>query len=973
MKKYKIYFSVLLFLLGSRLLWAQSYYFPYYGKNKVIYQKFNWSRYQTDHFTIYYYIQNEKLLEKVANLAESAYLKISQKARHQLAKPVPLIYYQTHTDFEQTNLYPGILPAGVMAFAEPVLHRIVLPGDIPIDNLQHLIEHELAHVFEYSILYGDLTGPIYDLNQPPLWVMEGFAEYCTDTWDPVSLMILRDTVLNDRIPEIGKSGRLVSKYPLPRHPAYDFGHAIFDFLEKEFGLTGIRQLWNTVKKTSFIEKKNPLKRAFKLDHKQFNYKFKKFLREKFKGYLTKENPEDYSISFGPEFPYAYSLSHQLSPSGDIVAVLTFNLRDYDLDILLISTKDGSVIKNITKGYTLEYEQIKIEFDPSSGRNICWSSDGEKIAFFGRKGEKHTLFLLEAITGKTLKSIKIPIDLPSSPCFSNNNQKIIFTGLKDSQPDIFEINLINEKIVQLTNNELYEKAPSISPDGKFITYTIRVDTYDKIFLSPTENLDDRKQLTFGKGNDIAPCFSPDGKEIFFSSDKTGTFNIYSINLETWELKKYTDVRTGNFFPVPFPNNPKKIIFSSFHKGMYQLFQTEFKNPEVEEIITPKKVITQEEIPQFTPLITQKINKNKIEQYKGMGKLYLVSRPPVETLISTDGSIYGGSAISFTDILGDYTVFLMAYQVRQFRSLHFGYINQKRRLQYMLHGFQYTIFYYPSYYYWYPEGAFNYSYYDAIATRTITGAEAVGYYPFNRYYRAEASLGYYRYSEDFLYWRTSFPRFFNGNMLAASFSLVGETTRFKYYGPYSGSTFRLSVYQTAPVSKSFLQSTTFEADLRKYFKLISDTVLAVRFNGFLSRGKDPFLYYYGGNNEVRSVYYREIIANEGFFFNAELRFPLIDSIKTIIGQLGPIRGVFFLDFAHSKVKDWPAGFYVWSPEGYRLVDVIGSYGWGVELFLFGIPLHLEWVRRIEIPEISISKKTEFKTRKFNGIRIWFGFDF
>lgn len=960
-------------LFISNIVFGQTIYYPYYGKNKVIYKKFDWNRYETKHFHIYYYTKDEKSLERIASLAESAYTTISKKIKHELAKPVPLIFYQTHTDFEQTNLYPGILPEGVMAFAEPVLHRIVMPGDIPIDNLQSLIKHELAHIFEYSMLYGDYSGAIYSLNQPPLWIMEGFAQFCTEKWEPVSLMIVRDSVLNDRIPEINKSGNLSTRYPLPRNPAYDFGHAIFEFLENKHGLTGIRLLWKAAKQTSLVRNVNPLKKSLGYDHKKFNYEFKKYLRDKFKDYFTKENPEDYSVPLGPEFPYAYSLSHQLSPSGELVAVLTYNTRDYDIDILLISVKDGSVIKNITKGYTLQYEYIKMDFDPSLGRSICWSTDGEKIAFFGRKDEKHSLYLINPITGKTLKRIKIPIDRPASPCFSPDNESIIFAGLKNGIPDLFKINLNTEKITQLTNDELYEKAPSISPDGKLLTYTIRIKTNDKIFISSFENLKEREQITFGEGDDIAPFFSPDGKEIFFSSDRLGAFNIYSINLETKEIKRYTNVRTGNFFPIPFPKNPKKIIFSSFHKGMYRLYQKEFENPVIEETITPKKILSAKQLPFFQPLITEKIDQKKIQPHKGIGKLYLAARPPIDTVISTDGSILGGSVLTFTDILGDYTLFLIAYQVRQFRNLHFGYINQKNRFQYMIHGFRYTEYYYAPYYYWEPELYQYYSYYDAIATRTISGVEIYGYYPFNRFYRAEASLGFYRYEEDFLYWGTAFPYFYNGNMLLTSFSLVGETTRFKFYGPYSGSTFRLSIYQTIPATSSFLQSTTGEADLRKYIKITNDTLLALRFYGFISKGKQPFLFFYGGNNQVRSVNYRDLIANQGFYVNAELRFPMVNSIQTIIGNLGPIRGVVFLDFTHSKVRDFPAGFFVWSEKekDFIEVDVIGSYGWGVELFLFGIPLHLEWVRRIQIP--NWKSPLNFETKKFNGVRIWFGFDF
>ncbi|MCK4364330.1 MAG: hypothetical protein KAW85_05975, partial [Candidatus Aminicenantes bacterium] len=374
MKHYIKYIFFLFFLiLCAPLSIAQTIYFPYYGKNKVLYEKFNWNSYKTEHFNIYYYTDSIKVLKNIAEMAESAYQKISTELKHPLSASVPLIFYKTSTDFEQTNLFQ--LPAGVLGVAEPVLYRIAIQGDMTLDEIQDLIEHELTHIFQYDLLWGGPGGVMYAVNHPPLWIMEGLAEYNTDNWSSWSSLIVRDAVLNDRIPELTASGSLYSRYPLPRPPAYDFGHAIYDFIESKHGKNGIREFWHSLKRSPFIGRRNPVKRAFNMEYKDFNHEFKKYLRAKHKDFLLRENPEDYSIPLGPEFPlnpYYFSLSHDVSPSGDIVAVLTQNVKDYDIDIVLISTKDGSVVKNITKGYTLKYEYIKFEIDPSKGKDIAWS-------------------------------------------------------------------------------------------------------------------------------------------------------------------------------------------------------------------------------------------------------------------------------------------------------------------------------------------------------------------------------------------------------------------------------------------------------------------------------------------------------------------------------------------------------------------------------------------------------------------------
>jgi Tol biopolymer transport system component len=981
MKKYisHLFISTLLLLCVTQAF-AQFYYVPYYGKNKVQYSKFNWNTYKTEHFKIYHYFDNPKLLKNIVEMAESAYMKISQEVKHSLSAEVPIIYYKTYTDFEQTNLLPA--SEGILGVSEPILYRVIIYGDMTLDQIQLLIEHELSHVFEFDLLFGSPGGANYALSYPPNWIMEGWCEYNTNAWDPWSLLIVRDAALNDRLPELAESGSLFSRYPTPRPPAYDFGHAMFEFMEHKFGKDSIREFWHSLKRSPLIGRRNPIKRTFNITNKQFNHEFKKYLRIKFNDFISRENPEDYSTPLGPEYPinpYYFALSHAVSPSGDIVAVLTANFKSGDLDIVLISVKDGSIIKNITKGFTIKYEYIYFDIDPSQGVDISWSPDGDKIAFFGRSGEKYALYIVDPVAGKTIRQIRIPYDRPSSPCFYPETEALLFTAFDNGIRDIYRVDLETESFLNMTEDDLYEKAPSISRDGKLVAYTIHLDSYDKLFLSSFDNMKEKTQLTFGKGNTVTPNFSPDNEEIYFAGDTRDAYNIYSLNLKTGVQKRYTDVRTGNFFPVPLSNNPKNIVFSSFNKGALQLFKSEFEG-EVEKTVAFNANLTEEEFERFEPIVSIDINNEEIKPHKSLGKLYLAGRPPIDTYIASDGSIYGGAAISLSDILGDHTFTFMAYQVQSFRSYALSYVNQRKRLQYAANLFQYTLFYYlPSYYDPYYATSSLYTPRNAIATRRITGAQLSAYYPFSRFYRAQASMGYFNYEEDYSgNIASGYGQFWNGNIVSADLSLIGETTRFKYpYGPMSGSTFMVSISQSLPVSNSFIQNTTVQADLRQYLYLGSDFLFALRFKGFASRGKNPYVFYWGGNNEVRSMGFYSIIGNEGWHANLEFRFPVINSAQTIIGQLGPFRGTFFFDLTRAKIKGYPAKIatFIYDdfgyPTGWKVSEAVGAYGFGFQFYFLGLPFHFDFAKLITIDDFSSPFKIE-SSGKYK-LSFWIGYDF
>src|SRR4029453_639285 len=128
---------------------AAAQFVPYFGKNKVAYDTFACRVYKSPHFEVYYSPEFEQHLARVVSYGESAYQKVSSDLKHEISSPIPLILYKTHSEFEETNLFPDMVPEGVLAFAEPSRGRMVMPIDLSPDELQGLITHELTHVFEF--------------------------------------------------------------------------------------------------------------------------------------------------------------------------------------------------------------------------------------------------------------------------------------------------------------------------------------------------------------------------------------------------------------------------------------------------------------------------------------------------------------------------------------------------------------------------------------------------------------------------------------------------------------------------------------------------------------------------------------------------------------------------------------------------------------------------------------------------------
>src|SRR5688572_33491880 len=102
--------AALLFAVLPQEIAAQTQYIPYYGKNQIRYDNFEWHIYTTDHFEIYYYPEIESHLERVTSYAESAYQQVSSDLKHDLAFKIPLVLFKTQSEFQQQNIEASELP-----------------------------------------------------------------------------------------------------------------------------------------------------------------------------------------------------------------------------------------------------------------------------------------------------------------------------------------------------------------------------------------------------------------------------------------------------------------------------------------------------------------------------------------------------------------------------------------------------------------------------------------------------------------------------------------------------------------------------------------------------------------------------------------------------------------------------------------------------------------------------------------------
>ena len=943
-----------------------------FGKNKIAYDRFDWHIYKAPHFDVYYYPEEEGQLEQVVSYAESAYVKISQALDHEIKFRIPLIYYKTHGEFEQTNITLGFIPEFVAAFAEPFENRIVLPVDQPHDLLYQLIAHELTHVFEYSILYQESLGRALR-SRTPLWLMEGLAEHMAGAVNPLSEMVIRDAVIHDIIPPIHKVNEL-------NFLTYRFGQAAFDYIEEKYGQEGIRNfLWEyrKVLLTNNLEK--PIKEAFGVEADEFDRQFRRYMQKKYLGLLLNEKePEDHGREIGIKLEGIFTFSPVLSPSGDLVAALT-NRYD-DLDLAIFSAKSGEMIRNITSGFTNKYDNIVTEaFD---GKNdLSWSPEGDRIAFFARKENERLLFIHDALKGDEVDRISIPgIDVESSPAFSPDGKSILFSGNEGGRVDIFRYDLEARKATHVTEDDFYDSNPAWSPDGKWIVFNRRIDQYEKIFMVDASDPGRLTQLTFGESGDIQPSFSRDGKTLYYVSNpgKNRIFNIHSLSLTDGEIRQYTDIIGGCFTPLEIDSVESRasLAFSTYYKGRYRLFRMDLGEPVA--VIKPGDQSQEPpEIEPFEPPLKLALDEKEKNPYTKL-QFHIESNPSVLIGIADDGTVLTNAQIILSDLLGNNRIFMNFQSVSTYSNIDLEYWNLEHR---WIHGYQFLDFRD-----FYTLGTTSGNYQLRQSSR-VTGLASHIAYPLSRAYRLEGSLGYYQRSQEvpdsqlvnvpgvglvrevrFLSFEEQYP------LLTAGFS--GDTTRFKEFGPYHGKRFGLSVDYAPTVSGDGVPFTNVYLDYRAYAHLTRRSLIAWRFFSAISNSRGevgqygPFIYSIGGYNQIRGYDYRQFFGNRVAFSNVELRFPLLDELRFPFGSIRMLRGFLFLDVGAAWFQGdrWyepccgpdlplqnpndpnaivtiPREFDLFDSGNNMLGDGRASYGIGFSWSLGPFELTWTWAKRLE----------------------------
>ena len=871
------------FILIS-ILFIQALFGQYFGQNKVQYNEFDWNFIVSPNFNVYYYGDNHDLAIFTSKVAEESLDQIGKHLRWRSQKPIKIIVYTSHNDFQQTNIVNVYMSEGIGGVTELYKNRIVIPFEGSYAQFKHVIHHELVHAIINDMIYGGnvqgvLSGRV--LLQVPLWANEGLAEFLSVDWDTKSDMVLRDLAIEENLPEVEQLNYSIL--------AYKGGQSVWQYITKKYGREKVGEVFQQMRRTQNAEK--GFESALGVDFEKLTEDWHDYLKKEYWSDINKrEKLSDFSekLTDRSKTKNFYNVSPAFSPDGNTIAYFT-DQSGY-MDLVLLNVSSGKQKKRLIRGNNSpDFEELKW-LQPG----LSWSPNGKQIAFASKSGEEDSIIIVNVRNGK-YKKIPIGLDGVFTTSWHPSGNKIAFIGQKNNSNDLYLIDLDDNVVTNLSNDIYSDFNPSWSLDGSKIFFSSDRSNYKPdIDMSELDfsnndifyydlNTKSVNQVTNTSYHEDYPVVTKDNI-LFYTADYNGVHNIFMHNLDTDETKPITNVITG-IQQIDVNRSSNKIVFSGYKDRGWDLFLID--NPttiESKEIPTTVFYATKDEVQEFEDLRFVKDKSNidepedyskyifarsykqynnddgsnagvdsipdslrtagnyNTQQYKTEFSLdYVYTSASIDNLFGTTGL----ANIAWSDVMGDHQIRFASNLVLDLDNsdiaLSYGYL--KNRTNYYGTLFQYA-------------NLFSLGYSidtDYIGLLRDYGIGFFAQYPFSKFNRIDIGTtlrGISYEIKEIDYWtgdvRTNYTE--NLQSFVPLVSWVYDNTTNTYTGPNDGLRQYLTFQFSPDIGDDSLAFKTIKFDIRKYFKINRNYSIATRMMLGRSFGRDPERFFLGGSSQM-----------------------------------------------------------------------------------------------------------------------------
>jgi len=965
-----------------------------FGQNKVNAKPQDFATLQTMHFDIYFPKGEDQFGKTVALMAEEIYYYIKAEFKIPVTSRIPIVFYQSKSEFQTTNIIYPLLSEGIGGFTESLRNRVVVPFEGSYAALEELLAHELTHAYingldnRFMNTFASLRPTSF-----PFWFSEGLPEYLSiGGEDDYNNMFVMDMVINNSIGSLQNTDGYL---------AYRLGESFLTYISESWGREKVSEYFFAIRSSRNLDEAT--KKVFGMEFKDLESRWSYQLKRDYFAYINThgipgENFEQ--RTFHKKDGSYFNLAPRFSPDG--TRYVFYSNKGARFSIWLAGTQGLDKPELILRGE----KSAKTEEFYYMRSALSWFPDNRRIAFAAKTAGGDKIQVLDVKRKKIVqtyafKEFNAIYEVDVSP----DGKSMVMAAQRRMQSDIYLFNLETKVITQLTNDSYNDAHPRFSPDGSQIAFdSERIVKTDQprygLFANLTTDLYlidlstlAARQLTNEAFKCQRPVWAEEGTKLVYVSDRDGVSGLEAMDLSTLQWAELSKTMAG-VMGGDISFDDQYLIMANYFNGAWDIYfdnnplgSLTYKDASLTtEAARPRDLLstidlnrldyygkrTREQRKRSNPGRQQDPRRPRFTDYElsYVDSLALLqdyewdSKPDSIGIIPTvkkyktkfalehlwGGMAYSSSAgtvgnleLGLSDMMGNHGIGInlgISGKIEN-SNLLLSYIYLKNRPDYGI-------------------GVFNF--YDELLYRHIlpgqdeymrlrdrqTGFYLIYRYPFSRFFRVEFDSQLYHVEQawDYLPAANVEEEEWIMNTSKAQDTVYAPGLSFVHDNSLSGSTGPLvgwrGFYQ---IRKSFAKNEldyfTNYLDLRSYSYFNKRYSFATRLNAGISTGKSPDRFNLHGYYGVRAL--DEALSGEKkVLTSAELRFPFLDYIA--IGfpvplALGNVRGSLFADAGSvwDNNKDFRG-----INQG-KLQDIKLGYGFGPRLNLgyFVLKLDISWL--------------------------------
>ena len=425
-----------------------------FGKNRVVYNNFDWNFYRLPQYDVFYYQRGSKNAQYIVTNVDEELKELTKFFKLNFDERFQIICFNTLTDLKQSNLNDndeqshntgGItsLKGNKMFIYGTGKHK-----DIDVQLRAGITEMLLNYLISGSNFKKGLET--YRNMSLPTWFSEGLVMYMSSEKTPEIEAKIRDGLVSGNLDDLNSFSPEFSKI---------LGYSVWDYIAERYGKSMIPNI--VYSSYLYRDIKEGLESVIGIDYKQIRKDWLKYYSDIYKLDLD-QNLEDlpHEVTKSRNHEKIYQIT--LSKNRERAAYATNNIGQFNVYLLDINKKKKKRI--FRGGYKIpQNEDLSYPI-------IQWHPDGNNLAFVME--DKGVVFLYlydidkDEIRSKSFGSVDKIISLS----FSDKGDKVVFSALRDGYSDIYVYSLQSQAFENLTRDSFDDLDPVFFNNDKEIIFS-----------------------------------------------------------------------------------------------------------------------------------------------------------------------------------------------------------------------------------------------------------------------------------------------------------------------------------------------------------------------------------------------------------------------------------------------------------------------------------------------------------------------